>query len=177
MKFWTFVWIYYTWNKLNMENVIFFHMLSRFKVTFLQLNIQLKIFNIFKVREMCIINQKTSWTPFAKPNQIKPWQKVSKSLLIQKIKILISVARPFRKCGLQYFSLTFAKFDPSTNKRPWKSNSLKSIVEIKFGQKLWSQFFKILAFWYQSRDHFKYMDCRSYSLIFTKFDLSTKKLP
>ena len=27
------------------------------KVTFLQLNIQLKIFNIFKIREICITNQ------------------------------------------------------------------------------------------------------------------------
>ena len=30
IKFWTFVWNGYTWNKLNMENAIFFHMLSKF---------------------------------------------------------------------------------------------------------------------------------------------------
>ena len=32
-----------------------------------------------------------------------------------------------------------------------KSNLFKSMVPIKFGQKLWSYFSKILTFWYQSR--------------------------
>ena len=49
------------------------------------------------------------------------------------------------------------------------------MVQIKFVQKLWSLYFNILTFWYQVRDHFKNVDCSSYSVIFAKFDLSTKK--
>ena len=49
---------------------------------------------------------------------------------------------------------------------PLKTNSFISKVKMKFRQKLWSNFFKILIFWYQSRDQLKDVDRSTSSLIF-----------
>ena len=49
------------------------------------------------------------------------------------------------------------------------------MVEIKFGQELWSDYFKLLTFWYQRLEHFQSVCCSSYSLIFAKLDISTNK--
>ena len=51
------------------------------------------------------------------------------------------------------------------------------MVKIKFGQKLWSHFFKMLTFWYKSRDHFQNVDGSTSSLILAKFDFSANKQP
>ena len=67
---------------------------------------------------------------------------------------LISVMWAFQKCRLQYFRLIFTKIDHFTNNRPKKRVSLKSLVQIEFGEKLWSQLIKILAFKYQPCEHF-----------------------
>ena len=56
-----------------------------------------------------------------------------------------------------------------------KKRTLASMVQIQIGQKLWSLFFQILTSWYQSRDHFKYVECSTSSLIFDNFDLSGNK--
>ena len=51
------------------------------------------------------------------------------------------------------------------------------MVKIKFGKKLWSQFFKISIFWSQSRDHLKIVNCSTSSLTFDKFYFLTNKRP
>ena len=83
----------------------------------------------------------------------------------------------FKKVDCSPSILTFAKFHHWLIDNPKKGTYFILMVKIKFGQKLWSQFFKILAFSYQSRDHFKNVDCRSSSLIFAKFDLLANKQP
>ena len=83
----------------------------------------------------------------------------------------------FKNVDCSTFSLTIAKFDLSINNRPLKRHCFISIVTIKFGQKSWSQSFKILIFWYQWRDNFQNVDCSTSGLIYAQFDLSTNKQP
>ena len=75
------------------------------------------------------------------------------------------------------FNLIFAKFDLSTIKRPSNRISLKMVFQIKFTQKLLNQFCKKLTFYCQSRVHLEMVHCSSSSLMFARFDLSTKKRP
>ena len=51
------------------------------------------------------------------------------------------------------------------------------MVQIKFEQKLWTHFFKVLPFWYQLPGHFKNVDCSTSSLLFAKLDFSAYKRP
>ena len=48
---------------------------------------------------------------------------------------------------------------------------------MKFGQRLFDHFFKILIFPHQSRDHFKNVHCSTSSLIFAKFHHSANSRP
>ena len=50
-------------------------------VTFLRLNIQQKILNIFKISKIFITNQEIYWTPFLKIKPIKTWAKTITSLI------------------------------------------------------------------------------------------------
>ena len=78
--------------------------------------------------------------------------------ILKNINLLISVRWQFQKYGLQYFRF---KFDWSTNKQPEKKiTPFISIVQMKFGQNLWSHFFKISTFWYQPHEHFKNVEFR-----------------
>ena len=83
----------------------------------------------------------------------------------------------FNNMDCNTFGSIFAIFDLSANKQYKKKNYFISMVQIKFGQKLWNHFFKISTFWCQSRDPFKNVDCSTPSLIFDKFNLLANKRP
>ena len=77
----------------------------------------------------------------------------------------------FKNVDCSTSSLIFNIFNFSTNIRPNKRNSFILKVQIQFEQKLWRHSFQMLTFWYQSRFHFKNVDCSASSLIFAQFHL------
>lgn len=46
------------------------------------------------------------------------------------------------------------------------------MVKIEFGQNLLTQYLKKVAYWFQSVDHFKFLECSASSVIFGKSDLA-----
>ena len=75
--------------------------------------------------------------------------------------------------GCRTSSLIFAKIGLSINKQSYKRNSLKLIVQIKFGQNLWSHYFKgfsmsyvtilkmrsaVLSVWYLLKSNFRQIE-------------------
>ena len=58
---------------------------------------------------------------------------------------------------------------------PKKRTLLHQWFKSKLDKSYESLFFQILTSWYQSRDHFKYVECNTSSLIFDNFDLSDNK--
>ena len=45
------------------------------------------------------------------------------------------------------------------------------MVKIEFVQNLLTQYLKKVAYWFQSVDHFKFLECSASSVIFGKSDL------
>ena len=110
-------------------------------------------------------NTRTTWNAWFKLNLKK-----LNGVTYQSSSIFTSIPSSFRT-----FNLIFTKFLFPTINRLLKKNSLKSMVWIKLGQKLWSHEFKIWSFSYQLRDYFGNMGCISSSLPLAKMNVSTNK--